>query len=297
MAKRTFSQLFSIADTAAWRDRVAEISNALTAVGFPKTADTGQIDPATTTLPAAGNDAGYEIRYLDDALHATAPVYLRIVYGRTSANDLLRIKLNMGLSTNGAGGITGLNTGEFDTTWSASILTPTIVPSYFCADNGFAWMAYMMGYRGTSAGAATMSAWAVMRTVDASGAPTSDGVALYATTSTETNPGFRRRTISRATNQVFAAERSYSMVVGALASTETTAGPQVYRHWAPLPLAARLRHIGTYVDPEISAGAVVSLPVVGGALDYLALGPNLPKCSVTSTTEHCVLLAWTGDTV
>jgi hypothetical protein len=295
MAKRTFSKVFSVADTTAWRARVSEISDSLTAVGLPQAADTGQIDPATTTLPSAGSDAGYEIRYLNDSLHTTAPVFLRIVYGRYSGGGL-RIKLNMGLSTNGAGTITGLNTGEIDTSWGIAPATPGAIPSYFCAGPGFAWMSYMMGHAMPDS-VATMSAWAIMRTVDAAGEITSDGVALYYTNAAESNPGLLQRVISRASSSVFGAHRSYCMVVGALASTETGSGPQVYRHWCPLPAAARLRHIATYVNPEISAGAITSLDIVGGVLDYLALGPQIPKSSVTSTTDHCVLLPWTGSTV
>lgn len=295
MAKRTFSAVFAMSNTTEWRARGSEISNALTAVGFVKSADTGQIDWGTSNLPSAGADGGYEIRYLNDSLHATAPVFLRIVYGRTTSGAL-RIKVTMGLGTNGAGTITGLNTGEIDTTWGIAPATPGAVPSYFCADAGFVWMAYMLGHA-MPGGVGTMSAWAVMRTVDAAGAITADGVAIYYTPAGESNPGLRQRAISRVSSTVISEHRSYAMVVGALASTETGTGPQVYRHWTVLPAAARLRHIGTYVDPEIGAGSVTSLDIVGGALDYLALGPQIPKVSVTQTTQHCVLLPWTGDTV
>lgn len=294
MAKRTFSAAFSIADTAAWRQRVSEISNALTAVGLIKSSDTGQINPETTTLPSAGTDAGYEIRFLNDSLHATAPVYLRIDYGRTTASNGMRISVTMGLSTNGAGTITGLNTGVINTSWAATVTASGAIPSYFAAGEGYAWMAYMLGFANS---AATMSAFGIFRTVDAAGEITADAVALYYTWSGESSPGFRRRVISRAASNVFAEDRAYSMVVGNLASTETASGPQVYRHWAHTPVASRLRHLVTYRDPEISAGAVVSLPVVGEALDYLAIGPQIPKCSVQEVSQHCVALAWTGATV
>lgn len=294
MAKRIIEQEFTPLTTDAfWRARVGEISAALTAVGFIRASDTGQIDTATTLLPAAGADGGYEIRYLNDSLHSTAPVYVRITYGRTSV-DTLRMRLVVGFATDGAGNITGINTGEIDTTWPYPAQSAGIIPSYFCADAGFVWVSYMPGYT-LPVGPASMSTWMLARTVNAAGAITADGVSIYYTVHTENNPGLARRAMSR--SAVYSADKSYSLVIGALTSTETGAGPQVYRHYTPTPRAAPLRHIVTYVDPEISAGAVVSLAVVGSPLDYLALGPQVPKCSVTSVQAHCVALAWTGPTV
>lgn len=292
MAKRTISEIFSIADTTAWRARVSEISNALTAVGFPKTADTGQIDPATTTLPGAGASGGYEVRYLNDALHTTAPVFLRIDYFRNSGGGLLSTRVTMGTGTNGAGTITGLNTGVIDPQQGFSPGRAVARPSYFAADSGYAWMAYGAG-AGLPVNPWIMNTWMVCRTVDAAGEISADGVALYYSLGLS----LRRRVISRLSNSVYAEDAAYSMVVGGLTNTETGTGPQVYRHWAHTPSSRRLRHLATYVNPEISEGSVLSLPVVGAAIDYLALGPLLGNCSVQQLPAHCILLAWTGPTV
>src|SRR5688572_17990860 len=83
MAKKawTFDTTHSSAATfAVWGKA---LSDALTEKGLPKTADTGQINwlspPAYNGT--GGTAMGYENRRFDDALQATAPIFIKIEYG------------------------------------------------------------------------------------------------------------------------------------------------------------------------------------------------------------------------
>jgi hypothetical protein len=108
MAKKIFnvvSQSLSDSDFRIWGGR---LSDALTEIGFAKTADTGQIDWATATRVTVANTyAGYEIRAFSDDLQATVPVYLKIEYGAGSNAAYIGMRITMGRATDGAGTLLG----------------------------------------------------------------------------------------------------------------------------------------------------------------------------------------------
>jgi hypothetical protein len=84
------------------------LSDAMTAVGFGKTADTGQIDWATIATPiSVSTMAGYEIRAFSDALQATNPVIVKIEYGCGAATATPAVQLTVGRATDGAGNFIG----------------------------------------------------------------------------------------------------------------------------------------------------------------------------------------------
>lgn len=84
------------------------ISAALTAAGFPLTADTGQINWTTVTHPTtASASTGYEIRTFSDAAQATAPIYFKVTYGSSTLATTPQIYVTAGTGSDGAGNITG----------------------------------------------------------------------------------------------------------------------------------------------------------------------------------------------
>lgn len=85
------------------------ISDLLTSAGVPKTADTGQIDWTTVAAPsAASTSQGYEIRYLNDSLNATYPLYVKLEYGSGVAAATASVWLTIGRGSDGAGNLTGI---------------------------------------------------------------------------------------------------------------------------------------------------------------------------------------------
>jgi hypothetical protein len=80
----------------------------LDAAGWVQTADTGQIDLVTVTKPTGLSDAqGYVIYRMDDALQATAPVFIRIDFGSgPGAINNMGMWLTVGGGSDGAGVIT-----------------------------------------------------------------------------------------------------------------------------------------------------------------------------------------------
>ncbi|MGL4618736.1 MAG: hypothetical protein ACRCZS_06705 [Chroococcidiopsis sp.] len=107
MAKRSFTSAADTTTEANFRAWVQGLSDALTFVGIPKTTDTGQLDPLTIPRPTTTNTyTGYELRRFDDALQASAPVFIKIEVGSGGSSNQ-GIRLTAGLGTDGAGNITG----------------------------------------------------------------------------------------------------------------------------------------------------------------------------------------------
>lgn len=84
------------------------IGNLLESSGVLLVADSGDMDNTTVTWPGSnGTAGGYEIRRFSDALQATAPIYIKIEYGRGGAAGQFAMWFTFGTGSNGAGTITG----------------------------------------------------------------------------------------------------------------------------------------------------------------------------------------------
>lgn len=94
------------ASDAEFRKWGKGISDALAALGFVKTSDTGQVNWATVTVPASGVYTPYEIWRFNDALQATKPIYFKIEYGSSGASKP-GLRITVGSGSNGSGTING----------------------------------------------------------------------------------------------------------------------------------------------------------------------------------------------
>src|SRR4051794_24277488 len=94
----------SYTSTAAHMQAMATvIAQAFQAIGLVKTADTGQMNTATITFPAASDvSAGYEIRRFDDPLQASFPIYIRWEAYRSRNVNAPAIRFRFGTGTDGA---------------------------------------------------------------------------------------------------------------------------------------------------------------------------------------------------
>lgn len=110
MATATDMTVPSHFDTdATYQSFVTKISAILDAVGLIKTADTGQINPATTVRPGVANTAsGYEIRRFADLNQFAKPIYIKIEYGIGGAVTRPSVWITVGTGSNGAGSLSGL---------------------------------------------------------------------------------------------------------------------------------------------------------------------------------------------
>jgi len=86
------------------------IHNALSALGFVNTADTGQVNWTTVSggaNPAAGALVGYEVWRFADTLQSTRPIYFRVEYRTASTSAYGYLQFLFGTGSDGAGNLTG----------------------------------------------------------------------------------------------------------------------------------------------------------------------------------------------
>ncbi|MFA5036901.1 MAG: hypothetical protein WC479_06970 [Candidatus Izemoplasmatales bacterium] len=112
MSTQSFSTAPSCSSAAYFRDWGKKLSDALTAVGFTKTADTGQIDWTSVAAPSTTDQMmGYEIRAFSDATQSSNPVIVKIEYGSgISSASNCAIHITLGRATDGAGNFVGTTT-------------------------------------------------------------------------------------------------------------------------------------------------------------------------------------------
>lgn len=181
MTTVTNSSVISHAATANFRAWGLEMSNALTSTTkFPKSADTGQINWATANKPAVNVSAGYEIRYLNDSMHASAPIYVKLEFGTNASSSAYpAMWITIGTGSNGSGTITGIVLAREEIYAGNYALDSTVVvkASYYCGVDGCIWFAFKTKNR--NAGLAPAFAMYIERTRDSAGTATSEGFVYH----------------------------------------------------------------------------------------------------------------------
>ncbi|WP_152649126.1 hypothetical protein [Demequina flava] len=129
--------------TTAARKWMQGIHDGLLSAGLVQTGDTGQINLATVTPtnPGSPTALGYEIWRFDDDVQATAPVFIKIVYGELYSSSQAKPWYSVAIATgsDGAGNLTGpvkasaklSNSGSFSSNYKQ---TTTEYASYSSGD-------------------------------------------------------------------------------------------------------------------------------------------------------------------
>jgi hypothetical protein len=163
---QTFSDNYEMNTDAHFRLWGLKLSLAIQACGLVMTADAGQINWATVTVAAASTSAGYEIYRFNDALQATAPVFIRFDYG-TGMYGQAGFWFTVGSGSNGAGTITGNPVASDKGEHYANGSNATIV------SGGTSWIAICLG---TVIQYSYTIVILIERTHDGAGADTAEGV-------------------------------------------------------------------------------------------------------------------------
>lgn len=130
----------------------------------------------------ASTSQGYCMLRFNDTLQATSAIYIKLEFG-TGGNGVgyPMIWATLGTGSNGSGTITGTTIPKSALCWGNYNGTGlTNYPSYYCynATQGVAWFAFKCG--GTGTGNNAMLGMLIYRSVDNTGAPTSDAVMFLA---------------------------------------------------------------------------------------------------------------------
>lgn len=253
----------SDAEFRAWGN---ELSVKLQAMGgLVKTSDTGQINWATVTRAAINTNAGYEIYYLNDSLHGTAPIYIKIWYGTGTVLTNPRMTFEVGTGSNGAGLLTGLGLAAVQGfTTQATVGTATAANSYLCVASGF----FGLGWKLT-----TTAGWLIIqRTCDGDGTPNGKGAHLMFRTLTTFSYATIRYEATAVASAVVADGYAGYVPHGMTSSLLQGGDKQIFLHWGVFPDMRPLWGTGVYVASEFTLGTTISVALVGAsAHTYITL--------------------------
>jgi hypothetical protein len=167
MATYTWMSAPSYANDVAFRKWCQGIHDSFAACGWVQTADTGQIDLTTMTTPVS-SPAGFEMWRMADALQATAPVFVKIEYGKSSTSAM-GFWVTVGRATDGAGVIGGTLYARMTAINSSS--DQTEYPSYASGDTSSIAIVPWSGCQGQ----ASFSLF-IERSRDSAGVPTANAL-------------------------------------------------------------------------------------------------------------------------
>lgn len=268
------------------------ISTNLAAVGLVQTADTGQINWATVTMSGAGVD-GYEIWRFNDALQASAPVFMKIGYGNGNLTSVPAVFLQVGTGSDGSGGLIGtVTTGnpKIGYTNSGGATTPKVCAMAY---NGRSFA--FLGFEQT-VGSNPQMFMAISRTYDSSGNYDGSGLQVYyfanASYAVLTTQALN---YPAATALTVASEGNYSFVPGSINLTTTQVGssPQIYAHWASLPATVLIPGMVTVMATDILPNTTFTVAVAGATVrTYLRIDATWYGAVAPASTNTALAMIW-----
>lgn len=247
---------------AAFRLWGAAFGVKLAAAGLVQTADTGQINWVTVTAAAAINTAqGYEIWRFADALQSSAPIFIKIEYGSGAAVNNPAIWITLGNATNGAGSLVNLISVRQQITHTA---TATPITYYWSGDTN------RFSVTALGAAAATSLFWSVERTVDITGAVTSEGaLQIWHSLSSWSQVAWNQTTGSPSLLEATLGCLGPSVVPFGTTSLQIAVYPVF--HSKGVFYNPGLNAFA-YFNALITAGITVTFTVYGGSHTYMPLG-------------------------
>ncbi|MBF0724077.1 hypothetical protein [Sanguibacter inulinus] len=177
MPTATLSTIFHSTTDADFRTWGKAVSDAIAGLGLIRGTDTGQINWATVLKPSSTTVvSGYEIWRFNDALQATAPVFIKLEYGAQVSPAFPGLYITIGRGTDGAGNITGVLAPRRATAMSngsGGSIPTNIEPIYLSSDGSSLCFSARIG--ATLAPSFHAPAFVIDRSRDGSGSPTAVG--------------------------------------------------------------------------------------------------------------------------
>jgi hypothetical protein len=258
-----------------WGKALVDQFSAMTKIGVAET----DINWATVTRPGVSTNAGYQVFYLNDALHGTAPIYFRIDFGTAGTATWARIQLTVGTSTNGTGTIGGTALTATNTSACGAIATSTTTaaPSYLSVQEGF--IGFVMWSDHVTTGQGQLG-FCIARTCDATGAIDTTGALVvgHAITNGTTQACNIQNLRFAATAAAYVRAATYTCINIPHSETQTFIGgvPQAYLAWSSTPAMAPLYQLCGVYNPEIPKMSTFKATLVGSTQrTYLNIGQNL----------------------
>ena len=284
MAKSIFGATMSNATTATFRAWGSALSSQIAAM-LTRVPQTGDIDFLTATTPVADAYAGSEVYRFDDALQATAPLFIKFEYGTGAGATASAIRVTVGKSADGAGTISGV------------LLAATAVMRFASASStsncyisgGSSWFALSLAPLDANAG----GIFYIERSVNSGGTPT--GVAVLIGWQAQQTIGQNHRFI----DYVNATAESIAGGIIAMPLPLSTDRSIANGTTAPVFPAACISPAGVFWRPRVILGTARQNAglgeIINGLLDgnsYLSLGVGAQRSDQRGGSFATTLIRW-----
>lgn len=298
----------------AW---IAEIVTMLfTTLGVTQTADTGQINTSTVTIPGTTQtSAGYVIGRFNDTAQSTSPIFFKLEFGTGSTVAVPAMWITIGTGSNGSGTLTGtvgtrVAAAQNQLSISSPNVTPYITRACYNTTDGVLWLVWKNSGVGVTNQA--IGGFAIFRSNDSSGAVTTDAVALLTNSASATGQNTGNAAIqyiSYLTSTAYNGTNGTSSAAWCtqpLATTVTLFGsnaqfgivwqytPQIgISNWAAIALVGEYA-VGTTTVDALVGSTTHTYIAVGGAFGTTQLGSQTPALAATGGTSasFTVVLPW-----
>jgi hypothetical protein len=271
-----------------WRDEAITKLGLMVAAGH-LAADETNITPGAGARPGTNTEQGYAVYHLNDAMHATAPVYIRFAFRTENGTTTPGIRVQVGTSTNGSGVLGGTALSQSTRTMhspnTGAQITDTARDSWMCCRPGVFWWSNKSGSSNFD------GFFAVCRTVDADGDPDARGVIIVWGNSTGSN----NQTQALQFPSAFAWTVQSTLGLTALAinpqmstaSTLVSGDTQAYLGWTICPEVAPVVGVIGVIGNELAANNTFTVTPVGStARTYISLKAEAgPFGAVAPTTS------------
>lgn len=261
MTTATNTAVLNHTTTAEFRVWGSAFKAILGASGLIQTADTGQIDWTTVTLPAPNAVGGYEIWRFNDTLQGTTPIFLKVEYGTATNTNRPGMWLTVASGSNGSGTLNGTTYLNRVSVSPAATAVSSTYPLYACHTDGFFGVTAFRRFAGGSHSFCFM----ICRTVDAAGTITATGIITYVGSTA----------LSRYTYMngvLYGAAGGFCSIPGTPTNTIVGGNVQLFRHFAMQPEIICVPQVLSYYGTEIPTETTFTATPIGvTARTYLAM--------------------------
>lgn len=270
MSIQTASLASTISTTSVFQSVVAAHRGMFAAIGLVRVPFTGEINPSTVAAPTTPNTIrGYEIWRFDDALQATAPVYLKVGYGCASTGNF-RLSLSVGTGTDGAGALTGAVTPTM--VMSMGDTSANVYATYVSGDSGRLLLRFW-----PELNAYSMDLISVERIPSATGQSSGDGIVAWLSSSQYFNEAHSIRFADGRVDSYTSAPYLISTIPpGSSGAVDADVPLYPVRAWVGRRETRPLHNLLAYHGADIAAGNLIAVTCWDGVVRrYLPLGISI----------------------
>lgn len=290
--RNSYARFNTTGDTAGFRGWVQDFVATLSGAGWARLSQVGELDENTVVLPASSTTAGWQVWYLNDSLHATYPIYMKVTWGRGNTSTKISLSVQFGYQLDGSGTFVGWSTSVFGLaggTGSYDHATLAVAPSMGSTGEGYAW--FMNGRGQNTSGAWPMTVH-IAREFDSNGEVVNNGnwSVVYHGPGTNSGRPFSY-CVNRQWGTVFSDAYPQCHVPFDVTLSGSATETELWRHYMKFPSVTPMATLYTYMAGDIQIDAPFTCSVSGAARTYLPTGVYYYSRS-SSNTSHMAAMIW-----